>query len=149
MTPAIPALVFLICGASSVLAQGLQDRLFPTDSACYSRKYSSAHLASHPEQQVTSMALRPETRPVGADLELWVSVTLRTWPDEVLLALAYCTQTAPDRLDCGLEGDAGGFSISRAKDRAVLVSVSDQGMGFEGQAGFATLDHNRGDDRSF
>jgi hypothetical protein len=149
MSPTVPAVVLVLCGGSAVMAQGLGDQLFATDDACYSRKYSSDHLALHPLQQVTGMTLRPEARPVDAALQLWVSVTLRAWPDEVLLALAYCRDAGADRLACSLEGDAGGFSIIPARDRAVLVSVSDQGMGFEGATGFATLDHNRGDDRSF
>lgn len=136
--------------AFPLAAQSPQDLMFPTRATCYAREYSAAHLAEHPAQRVTSIALTPADG-TGTDprLQLWVTLTVKDWPGEQLLALGYCENNGADTLYCGMEGDAGGFTVTPAKGGAVLVSVSSLGMGFEGERGFVTLERTRGDDRQF
>jgi len=151
MTMLLPYLAFgLALGPALPLdAQSPRDQLFPTPGSCYSREYSAAHLASHPAQRVTSMALTPDQQAAaGPQLQLWIIATVRTMPGK-LEALAYCENSTTDMLDCAMEGDAGGFTISRAKAGAVLMTVSSEGMSFEGETGFVRLEKTRGDDRSF
>ncbi len=124
--------------------------MFPSDANCYARTYSAQHLAEHPAQMVSSIALRPE----GAKVEdpamlVWVTITLRDRPDEALEALAYCQVHDSTRLGCMMEGDAGAFTIATSKGGAALVTVDKAGMGFEGETGFVTLRADAGDDRRF
>ncbi len=141
--------VFMLA-AGSVAAQSPREVIFPTDASCYVREYSAKHLADHPVQRITSMALTPE----GALVEdpavtVWVTATLRDWRGEQLVAMAYCQVADAKTMDCVMEGDAGTFTVATAKGGAVLVSVGKEDMGFEGETGFVTLQHDRGDDRSF
>lgn len=143
------AAALLIAAALPLAAQSPQERVFPGGTTCYARDYSAAHLAGHPQQRVTSIALTPDGG-VSPDprLEVWVTVTLRGQPGEPYMALAVCENTG-DTLYCGLEGDAGGFTVEPAKAGAILVKVARRGMSFEGETGFVTLESHRGDDRSF
>lgn len=143
------AATLVLAASCPVAAQSPQDRIFPGGKTCYARDYSAAHLAGHPQQRVSSIALTPDDA-VSPDprLELWVTITLRDQPGEQYLALAVC-ENSGDTVYCGLEGDAGGFTVEPAKGGAVLVRVTREGMSFEGENGFVTLESNRGDDRSF
>lgn len=138
----------LALAALPVLAQSPRDEMFPGLSVCYAREYDRAHLAAHPDQRVTSVALTPDqAAPTDALFPLWVVVTHRDQPGK-LEALAYC-ENIEDTLYCGMEGDAGAFSIAPAREGAVLLSVARGGMGFEGETGFVRLEADRGDDRTF
>lgn len=64
-------------------------------------------------------------------------------------ATAIARTKAATRSTAGLEGDAGGFQITPAKNGAILIEVSSDGMTFENDSGFATLERDAGDDRSF
>jgi hypothetical protein len=66
----------------------------------------------------------------------------------VLEGLSYC-ETSAGILSCGMEGDAGSFTVSPAKGGAVIVTVGSYGLALEGAGGFVTLEARRGDDRSF
>ena len=136
--------------ATQLSAQSPREVIFPTDANCYARDYSAQHLADHPAQRVSSMALTPE----GAKVEdpavlVWVTATLRDHPGEQLLAQASCQVADATLMECTMEGDAGAFTIATARNGAVLVTVSPRDMGFEGEMGFVTLRHDQGDDRSF
>ncbi|TAG17559.1 MAG: hypothetical protein EAZ40_12160, partial [Rhodobacterales bacterium] len=144
------ATILILSAASPLAAESPREILFPSDTACYARAYSAQHLADHPAQRVSTIALRPE----GALVEdpamlVWVTITLRDRPDEALEALAYCQVQDNMRLGCTMEGDAGAFTIATAKGGAALVSVDKAGMGFEGETDFITLRADAGDDRSF
>jgi hypothetical protein len=143
---------FLLLAATtfSATAQSPAEQMFPTSTSCYAREYTAAHLAQHPVQRVTSMALTPaQGTPPDPRLQLWVTMTLKDEPGEQLLALGFCENSGADALSCLLEGDAGGFTLTPAKGGSVLLRVAGLGMGFEGAHGFVTLERNRGDDRSF
>lgn len=142
--------MLMLVAAGPLAAESPREVMFPSDASCYAREYTAQHLADHPVQRVTSMALTPE----GAQVEdpamtVWVTATLRDWPGEKLLAMAYCQVEDSDRMTCLMEGDAGAFTVQPAKGGAVLVTVGKAGMGFEGELGFATLRADAGDDRSF
>ncbi len=140
----------LILTATPLAAQSPREVIFPSDASCYARDYSAKHLADHPVQRVSSIALTPEGAKVeDPAMQVWVTVTLRDQPGEQLLALAYCQVADAASMDCKMEGDAGAFTISSAKSGAVLVTVAKADMGLEGDIGFVTLRHDRGDDRSF
>jgi hypothetical protein len=143
----LPTLAALVLAALPAAAQSPTDRFFPTPLSCYARDYTAEHLAGHPQQRASSMALTPLGR-TERFLEVLVTATLRDGPGEPLTALAYC-ENIDDSLYCTMEGDAGAFSITAARDGAVLVEVSSLGMSFEGAVGFVTFERDRGDDRSF
>lgn len=100
-------------------------------------------------QQVTSIRLAPDFQIADPQLGLHVTVVLRGSPGGAFEAYGYCANDGENTLSCGMEGDAGGFTVQSAKGGAVLVSVSSLGMTFENAAGFVTLEKNKGDDRAF
>jgi hypothetical protein len=134
--------------ASTVAAQSPAQAMFPNQSGCYIRQYSPDHLASHPAQRVTTILLVPEASIAAPMLGLWVNVTLRGVPGGEYEALAYC-ENSGTLLSCGMEGDAGSFTVRPDKNGSVLVDVGRYGMSFENERGFETLESSRGDDRSF
>ncbi len=104
-------LLALTLAATPALAQSPRDTMFPGGEGCYLRNYTRAHLAGHPDQRVTEIALGPWA-PGRADpryLVLTIAVSLRGEPG-LLTSAAYCENEA-DHLFCGLEGDAGSFVL--------------------------------------
>lgn len=134
---------------TAALAQSPQDLMFPDAGTCYARIYSADHLAGHPAQRVTGMRLSPDFRIAEPFLGLHVELSLRGVPGGAFEGVGYCENEGGETLYCGLEGDAGGFTVTPAKGGAVLVTVSRSGMSFENEAGFVTLERQTGDDRSF
>ncbi|NJS39640.1 MAG: hypothetical protein HC783_12200 [Rhodobacteraceae bacterium] len=144
------ATILILLAAAPLAADSPREVLFPSDAVCYARAYSAQHLADHPVQRVSPIALRPE----GAKVEdpamlVWVTISFRDRPDEALEALAYCQVQDSTRLGCIMEGDAGAFTIAAGKKGSALVSVEKAGMAFETATGFVTLRADAGDDRSF
>ena len=135
--------------ATPILADTAIQKLFPQKSGCYARSYSAEHLAAHPAQAVTDIIVLAEAEVADPMLGLWVRLNLRGVPGGEFEALAYCETSRTQGLDCGLEGDAGSFSVTPAKNGAILIEVGRYGMSFENDGGYVTLDRNQGDDRSF
>jgi hypothetical protein len=138
--------------ASAATAESLRQSHFDPQTAfgsgCFRRDYSNSHLASHPQQRVTSIAVGRMPDPPADDLLIVnVAVTLRG-SGEVFIGSGYCEGKGA-RLDCGMEGDAGSFQLTAAKDGALLLSVGRYGVSFEGARDFVTLEGNSGDDREF
>lgn len=140
--------LFLIL-ADPAFAQSPQDRMFPDASSCYSRTYSADHLAQHPAQRVTEIRLSPDFQIAAPLLGLHVEMRLRGTPGGAFEGYGSCENEGGDTLFCGMEGDAGGFAVTPAKDGAILVTVSRLGLSFENEAGFVTLEKDKGDDRTF
>lgn len=130
------------------MAQSPQDRMFPRGDLCYARNYGALHLGQHPEQRVTRFAITPDFVTAAPALALELRLDLRGNDGGAFAASAVC-ENESDELYCVMEGDAGGFQISQARNKAILVEVSSLGMTFENEGGFTTLERNRGDDRSF
>lgn len=135
--------------ATAALAQSPQDRMFPRPDSCYARSYTAQHLAEHPAQRVTAIAIRPDAGAALPFLGVQLDLSLRGTPGGAVAALASCENEGSDTLYCTMEGDAGGFQITTAKGGAILITVSSLGMSFETDTDFVTLAHDAGDDRSF
>ena len=139
-----------ILGAGGVAqAKSPQDQMFPGTDSCYTRSYSDDHLAKHSAQRVTDISVSPDFTIADPMLGLHVLLHLRGVPGGAFEAYGYCENEGGHTLYCGMEGDAGGFQITPGKNGAILIEVSSLGMTFENDSGFATLERNSGDDRSF
>ncbi|WP_333814906.1 hypothetical protein [Tabrizicola sp.] len=135
--------------ATAAGAQSPQDQMFPGPDSCYARDYGKDHLAEHPAQRVTRIAISPDFDIAQPFLGVHLTLRLRGVPGGEFEAYGSCENEGGDTLYCTMEGDAGAFAITPAKGGAILIKVSSRGMGFENDAGFATLERNTGDDRSF
>ncbi len=129
-------------------AQSPQDKMFPRGDLCYARNYGALHLGQHPEQRVTRFSISPDFVTAAPALALELRLDMRGAGGGAFTAYAVC-ENEGDVLYCTMEGDAGGFQITPARNRAILVEVGSRGMSFENEGGFTTLERNRGDDRSF
>ncbi|MFN5995506.1 MAG: hypothetical protein ACK47C_19115 [Paracoccaceae bacterium] len=123
--------------------------MFPRDDFCYARNYGAVHLAQHPEQRVTRFSITPDFVSASPALALELRLQLRGTGGGAFAAYAVCENNGDNAIYCTMEGDAGGFQITPAKNRSILVQVSSLGMSFENEGGFTTLERNTGDDRSF
>lgn len=131
-----------------LLAQTGATAMFPPEAACFQRHYDAAHLKKHPQQQVSDIALTPaEGQAVSTSLVVDISVKLRGVV-ESYIGSAYCEPDAVG-LSCGMEGDAGAFSLTLREGGALLLKVSHLGMSFEGAQDFLTISGSSGDDREF
>jgi hypothetical protein len=115
---------------------------------CYIRQYDAAHLARHPEQTVTQIALYPSALSYDPGFELLELFVRVTGTNLEYHATAYCDRSA-DRWDCGLEGDAGSFILTGEKPGLLRLTLNRDGISFEGAQDFLTLHGDRGDDRVF
>jgi hypothetical protein len=147
--------VFLAAGAQASpdtltkLAEALpeqsQFRLMGSGGTCYLRRYTVDHLQSHPQQRVSAIGL---VLYPGGDQTL-ATLYVRIRPDQVqAMGSAYCDQDGEGQ-DCLMEGDAGRFSLTGAKNGALRLSVAPRGISLEGMRDFITLSGTSGDDRVF
>jgi hypothetical protein len=123
--------------------------MFPGPDSCYARSPSDNRNGSRAAQRVTEFAVIPDFTVANPMLGLRVLVSLRGVPGGMFEAFAYCESGGASTLDCGMEGDAGGFAVSPSKDGAILIKVGPDGMVLENDRGFATLESDAGDDRGF
>jgi len=151
-------------GTLTKLAEALpepsQSRLIEGGGTCYLRRYTADHLQQHPQQRVSALGLI--LYPDGDQnlATLYVKVRLgqagpgqvgpgQVGPGQVrAMGSAYCNQDG-EGLDCLMEGDAGRFSLTGAKNGALRLSVAPRGISFEGDRDFITLSGTKGDDRVF
>lgn len=143
-----PFLFPLLLIATPALAQSPRDLMFPSDATCYLRHYTAAHLASHPAQRVTDIALGPDQPSWNAqELTLRLGVSLRGTSD-YFLSYAYCENTG-GALSCHLEGDAGWFTLEPAAKGGLVMTTGRGGIGFEGAEGMFLIGGSASDDNSF
>lgn len=141
----IAMLVLLPC---PLLGQTGATAMFPPEAACFLRHYDAAHLAKHPQQRTTDIALTPaEGQVVSSSLVVDIEVNLRG-VSESYIGSAYCEPDAAG-LSCGMEGDAGAFRLGLRDGGALLLTVDPGGMSFEGAEDFLALSGISGDDRAF
>ena len=143
-------LLFPLCLvlASPAVGQTPREALFPSDASCYLRYYNADHLARQPAQTVQLIQVGPDQGQWESDvLVLKIGLDLRSTPEH-LLGYAYC-EPAGKGLACGMEGDAGSFQLTPARDGAIRIDIGPNGVSFEGETGFVTLEGSSGDDRSF
>jgi hypothetical protein len=138
----------LILAALPAQAQSPRQTLFPTDGSCYLRQYSNRHLADHPNQLVTQIALGPEYGQAEADVLILRVAVYARGSNERFTGSAYCENTGAS-LSCGLEGDGGRFSLSPGKKGALTMRVGRDPLGFEGSRGFLTFGGGVSDDETF
>lgn len=137
-----------LCLATPALAQSPREVLFPSDASCYLRYYNKDHLAKHPSQRVQQIQVGPDQTQWNSEmLVLKIGLDLVNSPEH-LLGIAFC-EPAGAGLVCGMEGDAGAFQLTPARDGAIRIDIGPDGISFEGDTDFVTLDGNSGDDRSF
>jgi len=146
---AICTALFILSGGVAVQAKSPQEQMFPGTDSCYARSYSDDHLAKHPAQRVTRIAISPDFAIADPMLGVHLKLRLRGVPGGAFEAYGYCENNGSQTLYCAMEGDAGGFQITPAKKGGILIEVSSLGMSFENDTGFATLEKKSGDDRSF
>ncbi len=112
---------------------------------CYARAYDADHMAKHPRQKVTAIALTyvPEKIFQGEPepQKLWdqyadspafsaiVAVTLKG-DDRVALGPAYCRTGSSKMLECGIEGDGGLFNALLQDDGRIKI-VNAEGFSVE------------------
>ena len=134
--------------AGQALAVSPIEAMFPGKAGCYARSYNASHLAKHPEQFVTDLAIIADASIADPMLGLWIGADLRGDIAGHYEGYAYCESNGGS-LSCGMEGDAGNFTLTPDKDGKILLEVGRYGMSFEGDVDFITLKADRGDDRSF
>jgi hypothetical protein len=143
--------LFLSAVASAAAARGLIETHFgaaaPHPGGCFVREYAEDHLARHPDQRVTFITLAPVPLdwPEGGAI---LNVMVRLRGGDFASGTAYC-EAAGKGLACGMEGDAGSFTLAGRADGALLLTVGRHGISFETEAAFVTLEAGRGDDREF
>ncbi len=131
-----------------LFAQTGATAMFPPEASCFHRQYDTAHLAKHPQQFVSDIALTPaEGQEVSTSLVVDISIKLRGVSDSYI-GSAYCEPDALG-LSCGMKGDAGAFTLVLRDGGALLLKVDPRGMSFEGDQTFLTLSGTTGDDRAF
>ena len=141
-------LLATVAMANPALAKDLLGTVFPGGSGCYERVYSKSHLAEHPEQMVKRITFGiARSAPTYPNYTVTtVTIVLRGDP-ELYANDGYCRNNG-DHIFCSMEGDMGGFTVKPAKDGAVLLTVTKDGMSFEGNR-FVDISGTTGDDRSF
>jgi hypothetical protein len=145
---AIPCAAILML-ATPVVAKSPQDQMFPDSGSCYARTYTAEHLAAHPKQQVTDIAVKPDFDFAKPLLALYLTMALRNVPGDDFETYSACENEGEKTLYCTLEGDAGAFKVTPTKEGAILIEVSRRGMTLENDKVFATIKGRAGDDRSF
>lgn len=142
------SLAFACAIALPAAAEAVRWVMFPSDGACYLRQYSRDHLAANQNQMVTQIAIGPEYgQAEAAVLVLRVAVYVRG-SDEQFRGSAYC-DTRGGSLSCWLEGDAGQFSLTPAKNGAIKLQVGTSPLLFEGKRGYLGFGAEASDDNTF
>lgn len=130
-------------------AQSLIDTHLYADggSGCFLRQYTGNHLARHPQQMVSMIAIgRTDFVPLSGEQPVRLTVMFRT--GDSASAEAWCREGGPGMV-CNAEGDAGTFTLEgRAKGAVVLRPVG-EGLVLEGADTFHFLSAIDGDDREF
>lgn len=109
--------------------------------ACWSRAYDAAHLASHPEQKVSQVALGLTFSAADADnrdrQQFALSASL--WDGSHGTAIGEC-RAGDGAMICGVECDGGGIVVT-SRGESVLVDLE--------QSGFIRLASECGADEGF
>lgn len=134
MRPVVAACLSLLAlqvGAGVAAAQSDVVRIFGRDPgqgpayACFIRSYTKAHLASHPDQNVTAM-MAFVSRQDGPDgyyaTSLQVNFRQLIKPFQVS---GSCSESSDGKhsLSCGVECDGGSLSVRVKNEQSILVDI--------------------------
>jgi hypothetical protein len=101
-----------------------KDKIF----ACFTRRYDAAHLAGHPKQNVTDMALLAQTYEddSGRVYELEIGVRFRK-QGKLFQLSGTCDGTINGKtaLSCGFDCDGGHIDVRVQDAQSILVSIPD------------------------
>jgi hypothetical protein len=109
------ALCWSAPGASAETVDTLGGRLtVGSGMKCYSRTYDKGHLAAHPKQRITSIALAISSVQTSGDLRLWPYVLLVRMKGEkaALWQTETCSFNEAGAFRCVVACDGGHFTLS-------------------------------------
>ena len=113
-------------GASDIVRLFGRDPGAGAAHACFVRRYTKAHLASHPDQNVTAM-LAYVSKQEGTDpyysVSLQVNFRQLNKPFQVSGSCGENAETGA--LGCGIDCDGGSLSVRVKNDQSVLVAIPD------------------------
>jgi hypothetical protein len=112
--------------------------------ACFQRKYTGAHLASHPDQNVTAM-LAYVSKQEGDDTYYGVSlqVNFRKMNKPFQIA-GSCSQNEAGQLACGIDCDGGSLSVRVKNAQSILIDIPESVRMFDPAASDETADLPQG-----
>ena len=153
LTIAVAALAAAVAAGAPALAQGPFAALFGAagEGACYSRSYDAAHLATHPRQRVTSIAIayRPsaQMKEKSTPQRFEVGLGVRVKGDgELYSRVAYC-QPAGAGFSCSLESDGGQITLTPEGARGLRLTTGR--IAIEGNRRFIEVGGAASDDSTF
>jgi hypothetical protein len=91
--------------------------------ACFIRKYTKAHLASHPDQNVTTMLVyvsKQEGPDAYYGVNLQVNFRHMNKPFQVA---GSCSQNDRGALSCGIDCDGGSLAVRVKNEQSILVDI--------------------------
>lgn len=112
--------------------------------ACFIRKYTKSHLASHPDQNVTTM-LAYVSKQEGA--ETWYGVNLQVnfrQMNKPFQVAGSCSQNEKGQLACGIDCDGGSLSVRVKNEQSILVDIPESVRLFDPSASDEYADLPRG-----
>lgn len=131
-------------GSSDVIKIFGRDPGSDAAHACFVRRYTKAHLASHPDQNVTTM-IAYVGKQEGADpyysVALQVSFRQLNKPFQVS---GNCSQNEEGALSCGVECDGGSLSVRVKNEQSILVDIPESVRLFDPSAGEESADLPKG-----
>ncbi|MBX9456297.1 MAG: hypothetical protein KL863_09895 [Rhizobium sp.] len=130
MLASLAAFCLALPGAATAGSSSDLVRLFGRDPgtgaahACFVRRYTKAHLASHPEQNVTTM-LAYVSKQEGSDpyygINLQVNFRQLNKPFQVSGSCSENSGTGA--LGCGVECDGGSLGVRVRNEQSILVDI--------------------------
>lgn len=138
------ALLWPVAAGAETLADTHFDRNF-----CWSLGFDRKHLEANPGQRVISIALDREGMGIAKSpgvTVVEVRLRLRDEGDE-MVALSDC-RPQDEGLYCRMDGRAGDFRLDARGESAVLLTVGERGMSFEGDE-TQVLRGAEGEERAF
>ena len=127
----LASIIALAAGLPGAAFAGSSDlvKLFGRDPgssaahACFIRRYTKAHLASHPDQNVTTMLAfvgKQEGNDPYYSVSLQVNFRQLSKPFQVS---GSCSQNEQGALSCGVECDGGSLGVRVKNEQSILVDI--------------------------
>ncbi|MDO9417488.1 hypothetical protein [Pararhizobium sp.] len=130
MILAAASLVALPQAHANEIEQGLFGRDIAPEKnayACFIRKYTKAHLASHPQQNVRDMALFVNSRPDEENqrqYQLTMRVGFRTIKQSFdAFGACYMGNDSTKKLHCGIDCDGGTINVRLKDEKSILLDI--------------------------